>query len=175
MSTAVAVVSKIPGINMATIAVLEVVVTTMVMLECFHRTDSRLERQREVPRHTHPTRHEAHGRLEDGTTYSLTVTTMANVISTCIPTHQPNGTLAVPAEFWSQLRIFIGQLGGSLEVEETRKRGFIFGDCKGLPVYQLVVTLPDDVDVEDALSKIDQTLKHMIRGFLTPAVQEQPA
>lgn len=133
--------------------------------------DSELERQGEA-RVTRLAVH-AHGRQEDGTPHPLTSTTMANVIITNIPHYQPNGTLAIPADYWAQFRGFITQLGGDLEFEETRKRGFIFGE-EGLWVYQLTITLPDDADVETTLRMIDATLKAAIRGHLTPAPAVEP-
>lgn len=114
-----------------------------------------------------------HGRLEDGTTHHLTCTTMPHVIVTNIPHRQPEGTLVIPADFWAQFRGFIKQLGGDFELEETKKRGFIFGD-KGLWVYQLTITLPDDADVVRSLDMINATLKAAIRGHLSPAPVVEP-
>ncbi len=175
MSTAVALVPKIPGITMATIAVLEVRVTTVVMLECSHRTDARLERQGDGADVTRPATLVGFGRQEDGATHPLTLTTMSRLITTCIPTHQPDGKLAVPPDDWAQLRAVIEDEGGSLDLEETSKRGFIFGGHHGLPVYSVEITLPDEVDPVAAMRRIDPTLKAIIRRNLAPELQEQPA
>jgi len=175
MSTTVAIVSNISGIYVVNISVVAGITTTMFMLASFHRTESRLERQGDGVDVTHPTTLVGYGRQEDGATHPLTITTMSRFITTCIPTYQPDGKLSVPPDDWAQLRAVIEDEGGSLDLEETSKRGFIFGGHQGLPVYSVEITLPDEVDPVAAMQRIDPTLKAIIRRNLTPERQEQPA
>lgn len=116
-----------------------------------------------------------HGRLEDGTTHSLTPTPMARTLFTCIPIYQPDGQLAVPADEWAALRAIVDYEGGTLEYAETVKRGFHFGQFRGLPVYEISVTMPDGVDPDELLERLHPALKDMIKRNLTLAPAGQPA
>lgn len=115
------------------------------------------------------------GRLEDGTTHPLTPTPMPRTLFTCIPIYQPDGRLAIPADEWAALRAIIDYEGGTLEYAETIKRGFHFGQFRGLPVYEISVTMPDGVDPDELLERLHPALKDMIKRNLTPASAGQPA
>lgn len=144
-------------------------------LEADPQAEPNLEQGRGGADVTHPTTLVAHGRREDGATYPFTPTTMSRLITTCIPIHQPDGRLAIPPDDWAHLRAVVEDEGGTLDLEETTKRGFIFGGHHGLPVYSVAITLPDEVDAVAAMHRIDPALKEIVRRNLTPEPQEQPA
>jgi len=122
---------------------------------------------------TRPTRFTVNGRLEDGTTPHFTPTCMARLISTCIPLYQPDGRLAVPPDDWAELRAIVEDEGGSLDFEETSKRGFIFGGHHGLPVYAVSISVPDGIDEADIIGRVDPALKAIIRRNLMPVPEHQ--
>ncbi|HNX50763.1 MAG TPA: hypothetical protein PLS53_11785 [Thermoanaerobaculaceae bacterium] len=100
---------------------------------------------------------------------------MSQVISTRIPVYQPTGQLSVPPDDLATLRAIVEDEGGTLDLEEINERGFIFGDHKGLPVFKVGVTVPDDIDPDAVLERLDPALKATIRRNLTPAPDTQPA
>jgi len=135
----------------------------------------KLERPGDGAAVTRPARPAVHGRLEDGTTSPFTPTRMARLISTCIPLYQPDGRLAVPPDDWAELRAIVEDEGGSLDFEETSKRGFIFGGHQGLPVYAVSISVPDGIDEAELIGRVDPALKAIIRRNLMPVPEHQGA
>ncbi|MBP7797412.1 MAG: hypothetical protein KA072_02160 [Thermoanaerobaculaceae bacterium] len=115
------------------------------------------------------------GRQEGGAQLPFTSTPMSNVISTRIPVYQPTGRLAVPPDDVATLRAIVEDEGGTFDFEETKERGFIFGDHRGLPVYRLGVSVPDGIDADTVLERLDPAVKAMIRRNLAPVSDTQPA
>lgn len=136
---------------------------------------SKLERREDRADLTLLTPNVVHGRREGGISTPSTPTPMSQRISTCIPVYQPSGRLSVPADDLATLRAIVEDEGGSLDFEETSERGFICGDCQGLPVFKLGVTLPDNVDPNAVLEQLHPAVKAMIRRNLTPVPATQLA
>jgi len=114
------------------------------------------------------------GRHGGGTPYHLHPDPM-RIISTNIPVYQPDGRLSIPPDDVAELRTFVEAAGGSLDFDTVTKCGFIFGTHRGLPVYELAISLADDVDQAAFLERLDVVLRAIISRNLLPITQTQPA
>jgi hypothetical protein len=135
----------------------------------------KLERREVRPFLTPLTPNAVHGRREGGTLIPSTPTPMSHIVSTCIPVYQPTGRLSVSPDDLVTLRAITEDEGGTFDFEETKERGYIFGDHKGLPVFKLGVTLPDDIDANTVLERLHPAVMAMIRRNLTPEPVTSPA
>lgn len=98
-----------------------------------------------------------------------------HIISTAILFHQPGGRLVVSPDDVLQLRAAVEALGGRLEFEEALRRGFIYGRFNGLPVYDITITFPDEVDAATAMQEIDSLIKALIGRHVVPTTPTDPA
>ena len=135
----------------------------------------KLEREEDRTHLTRLTPIAVRGRQEGGAQLTSTSTPMSNVISTRIPVYQPTGRLSVPPDEVAELRAIVEDEGGTFDFEETKERGFIFGEHRGLPVYRLGVSVPDGIDADTFLERLDPADNAMIRRNLTTIPDTQPA
>lgn len=113
-------------------------------------------------------------RHNHGTPYHIPTSPMS-IITTAILFYQPDGRLVIAPDDVAALRAAIESRGGHLEFEEALRRGFIYGAFNGLPVYDLTITLPDDVDARTVMAEIDPLIKALVRRNTVSRTQADPA
>jgi hypothetical protein len=99
------------------------------------------------------------------------------IIRLRIPLIQPGGTLDVPRDDWAALHRFAEtRFGGNVAVNATlEERFYVVGEKHGLPCYECVVELPDDVNLGEATKAIDEKLTQTLTANLRASRKSQAA